>query len=78
MLDRTLKSLMAVLILAGTLAGQSAATSRVAQRFSTISAPSAARPAGSAAHRRLRALREEEGCRELPTAPVSAPVAVCS
>jgi hypothetical protein len=80
MLDRTLKSLIAVLILAGALTGRSAATSRASHHSSTISRTSGAPTAESAAHRRQREQRTEEGCRELPAAPVSPPppAATCS
>jgi hypothetical protein len=80
MLDRTLKSLIAVLLLAGALTGRSAATSRAGDHSSMISPTSAAPAAESAAHRRQREQHIEEGCRELPAAPLSPPppVATCS
>ena len=79
MLDRTLKSLIAVLILAGTLTGRSSATSRAGYPSSTISRTSTTPAPESAVHRRQREQRIEEGCRELPAAPVSpAPPVACS
>jgi hypothetical protein len=75
MLNRTFKSLIAVLIIAGALGAKSAARPTVTQRSSSTSAPRISEPAPR------RRPRLDDGCRELPApAPreAPAPIATCS
>jgi hypothetical protein len=75
MLTRMFKGFIAVLVVAGALGGTSAAVATVSHHSSSVS-PSAPAPAP---RRRARQPRVEDGCRELPVAPVvPPPAASCS
>jgi hypothetical protein len=66
MLGKTFKGLIAALVMAGALGGASAAVATVSQRPAT----SLSLPTHAPARRHPRV---EEGCRELPIAPVTPP-----
>jgi hypothetical protein len=82
MLNRTLKSLIAVLILAGAPGAKSAATAPGTHRSSSVSSTLAPRVTERLPRRHRR---QDDGCFELPApaptpapAPAPAPVASCS
>jgi hypothetical protein len=76
MLGKRLEGFIAALVVAGALGGTSAAVATVSHR--SASASSGAAPAARPPTRR-RAPRVDEGCRELPPAPVAPPpLASCS
>jgi hypothetical protein len=74
MLTRTFKGFIGLLVVVGAFGGTSVAVATVSHRSSTASTQAAPAPS---ARRRARII--EEGCRELPVAPVvPPPPASCS
>jgi hypothetical protein len=76
MLDRTLKSLLAVMALAGALAAESSATTTIATKRSDSGL--AARTAEPAPRRHPHGRPSDEGCLEPPSLPTPVPVVSCS
>jgi hypothetical protein len=74
MLMRTFKGVIGLLLVVGAFGGTSVAVATVSRRSSTVSTGASTQAAPApAARRRPRVVVVDEGCRELPVAPVVPP-----